>query len=279
MNERVNAMTGAFVICMSVALLDVGAIHPAAAATVVTSGGYDVFASLLQSNGYGMGGVYGQIGEVDALADTAPGPYDAVRSLPSFQGAANLGPYVITITTGPETAAVSSPYRPTPTGMAAFSIDSLSMVLGPPSGPPILEISATTISGTTSASAVGGLSTTGSSTLEDLSLSGTLIGAPISLPGLVAPPANDVLFDKGGTEIIANYQGGYDTGTDIGQTTIPLDVFIGGSAAGGVSGLVNFGFNAAAVSTAPEPAVWFEILVGVGLTGAALRRRRAPAAA
>ena len=277
MNVQRSALKHACAMGVSFALLGPGAVRQADAATVISSGGYDAFATL-----YVEGGGVGEVGEVNAVNETTPGPYSDTSSAPSFQGSANLDVLVLAISTGLLTAAASSPYPPTPTGSATFTVNSLSMTLGAPTAPPLLDLSATSLTGTSSASGIGPLSTTGSSTLEDLSISGGLIGAPISLPGVVAPPANDVLFKTGSTEIIANAQGGFNTGTDASMTTIPLEIlFSGGYAPNSLSGEVNFGFSYAAISTAPEPAAWLETLLGVGLMGAVLRlrRKRVPAPA
>ena len=276
MNVRGSALRGACAIGVSFALLGPCGVRQADASTVITSGGYGLFASIVQNSPvYGRPGVYGQIGEVDVINGTAPAPYSYSSSTPSFQGSASLFAPVLDISTGVLTGAASSPYPPTSTGTATFTVDSLLMTLGVPMAPPLLDISATSLTGTSSISGIGPLSTTGSSTLEDLSISGGLIGAPISLPGVVDPPANDVLFNSGSLEIIANAQGGYNNGIEAGMTTIPLEIFFnGGDAPSALGGVVDFGFSYTQISTAPEPAAWIEMLVGVGLMGAVLRRRR-----
>lgn len=280
MSPQRSALRGACAITLSFALLGPCGVQQADASTMMTSGGYGLFASISQTNPvYGQPGVYGQISEVNPINGTAPAPYDYSSSAPSFHGSASLFVLVLDVSTGLVTGAASSPYPPTPTSTATFTVHSLSMTLGAPKATPLLDISATSLSGTSSVSGIGPLSTTGSSTLENLNISGAAIGAPISLPGLVAPPVNDVLFNSGSLEIVANWQGGYNTGIEAGMTTVPLEIFFnGGAAPGSLDGLVAFGFSYAGISTAPEPAAWLEIFLGLGLMGVALRGRRKPVA-
>jgi hypothetical protein len=219
------------------------------------------------------------IGPVNPLAADAPPSYSYAQSLASLNVGASLAVADLGISTGLLNVSVASPYTPTPTGTATSSINNLGVDLDA-SILTLLDVSATTLSSTSSVSGVGGtLSAVGSSTIENLNVSGLLIGAPITLSGIISPPVDDTIFNVGGLAITLNYQNPLGNGvTSDGVLTIPLlisfnNFVLGAGILNGDIGLAASGAEIDTTSPMPEPSAWVGMLLGVGLIGAAARRR------
>jgi hypothetical protein len=195
--------------------------------------------------------------------------------------------------TGLLTGSASSPFMPTPTGTGTGTVNnitSLNMIAGLVKE---LGISATTISSTSSVSGSGSLEAFGSTTIEDLVISGTAIGlTPITVGATAAvnPAPDDIIFDSGGLEIELNRQvtTGADgpTSTADGITTDALYIDFTNFALGTglVNGAVVVGESQAGIMgppslVIPEPGTWALMLAGFAGLGASLRARRRTASA
>jgi hypothetical protein len=167
-------------------------------------------------------------------------------------------------------ASSSLTFAPTPTGTASATIEDLSVGLAP-----FLSLTATTISSESTVSGTGPLTATGATNIEDLVISGSLIGTPITFSGV--PSANDVIFNSDGLTVALNLQvPSGDGARTAGIITDALAISFNGFPSG--LNIVN-GFivvdNSQASITVPEPATWIEMLVGFGAIGfLALRARR-----
>lgn len=123
----------------------------------------------------------------------------------------------------------------------------------------------------------GSLNAVGSTTIQGLTVSGTLIGTPITES--ISPPPNTTVFDAGGLDIVLNYQtpvSGPDVAgvtTDavyIGLTDLPLGTSL-------VNGDIILSQSQAEITGAPvvvpEPQAWALMLLGFGIVGLGLRSR------
>jgi len=280
----VRARKGALVLAVSLT-----AIVTASSAAAVTS---------ISSSGYGLGVDLTVLGFLpvtlgpiaSASGASPPGPYNATNSVLTLNSTLGVGSILdgLSVNTGVLTGSASSPWTPTPTGTGTGTVNgltslTLSSLLGSELG-----ISATTISSTSSVSGSGSLEAFGSTTIEDLVISGSAVGSTITVGGTVAvnPPVDDVIFDAGGLEIELNRQvltgANGPTSTADGITTdalyIDFNSFLLGTNL--VSGDITVGESEAAITgppttgVIPEPGTWGLFLAGFAGLGAALRVRR-----
>lgn len=218
------------------------------------------------------------IGPLAQTSGTAPPDFNVSNSVASVNQSVDLtsGPLVISETLS--TGLLSSNSTGTATGaQATATINNLSLGLAS-SISTLFNISATTIQSFSQANTVGGFDASGTTTIEGLTLGGTLFGA-LTFDGslFVNPAANTVLFNAGGLSIILNEQilsaNGITTNAiNIGFTNFPIGTGIQNgniilaqtqaSATAGMGGAV------------PEPGTWAMMLLGFGGMGVALRRRR-----
>ena len=224
------------------------------------------------------------LGPINPVSGSAPPAYNVSHSVVSFSDSTTLAALglpadTLTITTGLLNSSASSPFPPTPTGTARASIHDLSVILADTAtSTTLLDISATLIESQSSVSGFGTLKAVGSTTIQGLSVSGTLIGAPIVES--VSPPPNTTIFDAGGLDIVLNYEvpmtgpGVAGITTDaifVGLTNLPLGVPL-------VNGDIILSQSQAEITgtakSLPEPGSWALMLLGFGLTGLGLRSRR-----
>jgi hypothetical protein len=207
------------------------------------------------------------VGPVLPAAGSAPPTYDVTNS-----GSFNLP--AVGLSAGMVTDTASSSFPPTETGTATSITDDFSFA---PAGGAIFDVTATTISSTSS---VDGTSpATGSTTITGLSL--TVAGGTFMFSG--TPPANDVILTIPGLTVTLNQQIPDTTETE-GITTNAIainfaDFHVGTNV---VNGAVDIGQSAASLIVIPEPAIWVEMLVGfagLGFAGYRASRKRAAIAA
>jgi hypothetical protein len=280
-------------LCVSIVTAGVLALaaSPAGAVTSISSSSYGVSVDLSILSLVDVG-----LLPVAPASGTAPAPYSAFNQVLSVTSSTSLIalPLVtsgLDLNTGVITDTASSGFMPFTSGTANSTIDNLASNLGlsvslgplvPPVITSVLNISATTISSTSSVSGSGVLSATGLTTLEDLNISGTAVGGSL-VAGLTATPsANDVIWNTGGLEIILNAQtplAGENGTTSEGITTDAIEVIFSDFLLNGnlLNGDVVIGQSNADIfglAAAPEPATWALMLTGFAGMGAALRVRR-----
>jgi hypothetical protein len=248
-----------------------------------------VYANLSVLNGV----VGATIGPVAKAFGTAPGAYNTGAVTATLTGGvgsglADLLLASLSVKTGLITDIASSPYNgtlATLTSTASSTVNNLNLSLSLASLASVLKVTAGTLGSTSTASKTSGTTVvTGSSYITDLSIT----AAGLSLTNVqitAATPANFDLLTLDlqallGFDIIANYQSPiYLAGTTniIGIQTaalaiqlnaVQLPVFGGFKT---LSGTVLIGETAASV---PETTSWAMMLLGFGLVGAAVRRRK-----
>ena len=270
-------------VCLSggVAIAIVSAALPALALNISSSAN-DLSASL---NAGGVATV--TIGPVNPVGGSAAPAYSVSNTVASVAVSNDLSTLGVLssnlgATTGVASSSASSPWTPTPTGTATATVNGLDLHLNAIGLLPVslLGLTATTITSTTSVSGYGALSAHGSTSIENLTLNGSLVGAA-SLSGVtyINPPANDVIFDAGGLEVILNQQIPLAGGVGLQTNAIAVlfnDLPLGTSL---VDGTIDIATSQALISgaaaPAPEPVTWTMMLVGAALCGGALRRKRA----
>jgi hypothetical protein len=150
----------------------------------------------------------------------------------------------------------------------------------------MLDISATTIQSYSQANSIGGLDASGHTTIEGLSLGGSLLGNLLFDGSLfVNPDPNTVLLSLAGLSIILNEQIASGDGvTFSGISTNAIAVRFNNFAlnTGLVNGAIIIGHTQASawagpagpLNAVPEPATWAMMLLGFGAIGYAIRRQR-----
>ncbi|NJC05388.1 hypothetical protein GGQ97_001181 [Sphingomonas kaistensis] len=228
------------------------------------------------------------IGPVAATSGSAPPDYNVSNSVASVQEAASLTTGLTGLSQRVETGLLSSNSTGTATGASATAtVNDLAAgigltVINDPRLAGLFSIGATTIQSQSTASSLGGLSATGSTTIEGLVIGGSVLsGLNINASLFSNPDPNTVLFDLGGLFIILNEQIMEGDGlTSLGITTNAIRVGFNNFALGtGVAnGNLIIGQSRASVTAAvaavPEPATWAMMLLGFGVIGATFRRRR-----
>lgn len=228
------------------------------------------------------------VAPVAATSGTAPPSYDVSNSVASVNQGAQLSTFPLGISENLSTGLLSSNSSGTSTGaQATATIDNASFAIDA-SGflNSLFNLNATTISSTSQASSNGGLSATGSTTIEGLTFGGTALSS-IVLNGsaFVNPAPNTVLINVGGLSIVLNEQIQSGDGVSgIGITTNAIHASLSGFPLGTnlANGDLILGHSQAfatvgTVGAVPEPATWAMMLVGFGAAGFSLRRRRAQA--
>ena len=263
-----------------VALAAASAALPALALNISSSAN-DLSASL---NAGGVASV--TIGPINPVGGSAPPAYSVSNTVASVTVSNDLSTLGVLssnlgATTGVLSSSASSPFTPTPTGTATATVNGLNLNLSASGLAPLtlLSLSATTVTSTTSVSGFGSLQAHGSSSIEGLTLNGSLIGlGALSGVTYINPPANDVIFDAGGLEVILNQQIPLGGGVGLQTNAIAVlfnDVPLGVSL---VDGSIDVATSQALISgapaPAPEPASWVMMLSGAALCGAMLRRQR-----
>ena len=203
-----------------------------------------------------------------------------VHTLASVLGVADLN---LEIATGTDVFSVETDYD-SGTGLvdSTSSVDNLSLrlVLDQAGILPdivMLELTATLIEANAQADATP-FSSAGSTTLEDLVVSGTLIGPTITLAGITTPAANTILINVPGVLNITLNAQALATGlTSASASTTAIDISLLGAGIPVIGGLVNgnIAINTAnaMVNDVPEPGT-LSLLAGGVAAGIVLRRRR-----
>jgi hypothetical protein len=252
---RTSALTTIGALSLSVGLVPTLAVSPASALVTTISSSSTALDIALT-----VAGIPITIGPVLPAVGSAPPTYDVTNS-----GSFSLP--VVGLSAGMVTDTASSSFPPTETGTATSTTDGFSFA---PAGGAIFDVTATTISSTSS---VNGTSpATGSTTITGLSL--TVAGQTFTFPGTQTPPANDVIFNSGGLTVTLNQQIP-DTAETEGITTNAVainftDFHVGPNV---VNGAVDIGQSAASLIVIPEPAIWVEMFVGFGAVGLLARAR------
>jgi hypothetical protein len=274
------------------------AVTPAEATPVGESSAYGVSVDLNVASA-----IHAGLGPIGQSAGNAPGAYetsDTVLGIDEVLGLGTgllgglLGNYGEGLSTGVITTHAGSGLPDVLEAHASASVDDLSsgLVLQLPilGGLSLLSIGASTIASSASVADAGGLLAAGDTTIEDLTLGGSILDGllPISLALYAAPDPNTVLLDLLGVKITLNeqMQGAFgDNGLALTTNAMHIafdDYLLGGSL---LNGDIIIGSSYAAldlgapdtpVGQVPEPATLG--LMGVGLIGAGVfYRRRRPA--
>ena len=281
------------------------AIQPAGAVNSIDTSAYGLTAHFI-SRSPGGSGTAGSVAPVSAFGGTAPGPYNGFQQQPSFDFAIDLGDqgneieFSQALQTGLVRSTASSPFPQSPTGTATSRLNNvvtrLQSVARDQTTHDFLDLSATSITSTSSVSGLGSLKVVGSSQFQNLLISGSALGLQtIGGSAFNNPAPNTVVFNSGGLKIILNEQfpGGdgvnsaniqtfaFDaifTDFQFGQNLLTGRLFVGESSAritGRARHLFSDFTNGPALAAVPEPAAWAEMLVGFGITGLLMRRRGA----
>ncbi len=267
------ALSSVSALALPAALAAILGASPAGATVIfVGSSAYDVEVDLTI-----LGGVTATIGPFVQAAGFAPPAYSFIDTLASASATADLktgGVLPLTlatvgVSTGLVAASASSPWPSPPTTTGSSTVDDLSLALRTVGILPItiLDVTATTITSTSTASAaIEPYTATGSSSIEDLRISGTALLSPIDILGTVTPAPNDVILNLAGLTITLNQQiktvipGGIAIETN--AIAIDFSNFVLGT------GLVNGDIIVAnSFASVPEPATWAEMLAGFGAVG------------
>lgn len=226
-----------------------------------------------------------------ALASgTAAPAYNTSNNLLSLNTTVglNLGSLVTTASDGPNTNAItdtaSSTYPALLSGTATSTVNGLSSNLSLVSAlVNLLSISATTLTSTSTAAKPGGtLNLTGTSLIEDLTVTDGIVGlggstVTVNAGALASTPVNDLILSAAGLNVYTNYQtpvvnGGVTDGINTAALAIKLNNFAFGT--GLLSGTILFADSQASIAAVPEPGTWAMMLFGFALTGAVIRRKQ-----
>ncbi len=264
------------------------------AATSAGSSAYGAAASLKVAN------TVSAVAAVGPVSGTAPLAYDRTVTVASVNQNLSLVDTSVldglqSLRTGVITDKASSAYPMTLSAAASATVDDLSTSLYTTlfggSLTTAFGLSAGTVGSTTSVGVgAGGLTGTGSARIEGLSVTGGVFGA-LGIDGtlFVNPNPNTVLLNLAGLSVTLNEQKQTLTGlTDIFRETNAIHIALTNYALAGslVTGDIVIGHSQAqitgyapSVGAVPEPATWGLMIVGFGLVGAAMRRRRQVAVA
>lgn len=280
----------------SLALLLAG---PAAAVTTITTSGYAFFSDVRVKSAVGV-----TVGPLAATSGTASPAYDNNASVASLDTSVGLGTVAgvaagLDIDTGLLTSrSTANGMAPgdTTTGSGRSQVNNLSLDLFTKIGilPRVttLDLTADTITSSTIVTLTGNSATlTGRSVFEDLDLR-LLSLLNVDFGAAVEFTPNFTLFDALGLRIVLNEQiAGGNGGTMQSLTTNAINIGFNDYLLGGrlLTGNIIVANSFASitidpvvidppVSGIPEPAVWLQMILGFGLAGFAVRRRRAAAA-
>lgn len=175
------------------------------------------------------------------------------------------------IDSGVAGASAFSLLPPTPSGGASALITDFSLFIGP-----LLDISGTEVGSSSSVSGTGTPTASASTTIDNLAISGLVIGStPITVTGSPAP--NTVILDNStiGLEIVLNQQTP-DLSETAGITTDAISIIFSNFpyGLGVVNGDIDIAGSSASIVATPEPATWAEMLAGFAVLGFLMRGRR-----
>ncbi|WP_152569485.1 MULTISPECIES: PEPxxWA-CTERM sorting domain-containing protein [Sphingomonas] len=229
----------------------------------------------------GLATVTATVAPVAPASGSAPPSYNNSNQVASVTESAALGG-VVPLNQNLSTGLITSTAAGTPTSATATStINNLSAGLTGLFDANVLSIGATTITSTSQASSAGGLTTSGSSFIEGLRITGTLLGSlGIDVNALVSAAPNTT-FSVAGLSLIFNQQSMLGDGINsIGTATNAIQLNFNNFAAGTrlLNGTINIGHSeafvtSAAVAAVPEPSTWALMLIGFGAVGLAMRRK------
>jgi len=230
----------------------------------------------------GLATVNVSVAPIAPASGSAPPSYNQGNTVASVNQSAAIGGALI-LNQNLSTGVITSTASGTATGSTATStINNLSAGLNGLFDSNVLSIGATTITSTSSASSAGGLTTSGSSLIEGLRITGSLLGGlSLDLSALVNAAPNTTVLNLGGLSLIFNQQsllgdGINSIGTSTNAIQLNFNNFISGTRL--LNGTINIGHSeafatAGAVAAVPEPATWAMMLLGFGVIGTAMRRR------
>jgi PEP-CTERM motif len=236
----------------------------------------------------GVANVNVAVGPLAATSGSAPPNYNVSNSVASLNQSAVLTGGLAGTTERLQTGLLTSNSTGTATGASATAtVNNLSTGIGLTALndlalASIFRFGATTIQSQSTASSIGGLSASGATTIEGLTLGGSALQNFEFNAALFSNPApNTVLFDFGGLSIILNQQIRNGDGLNsLGITTNAINVGFNNFVAG--TGLANGNIIigqtragvTAGVAAVPEPATWAMMLIGFGAMGVSMRRRK-----
>jgi hypothetical protein len=225
------------------------------------------------------------VGPIAPSGGSAPPPYNNSASVASLSDSAGLTTGLLGVTQGLQTGILTSNSNGSSTGgEATATVNNLALTLGTSQLlSSLLNLSATTIQSYSQANSVGGLDASGSTTIEGLVITGSVL-AGLTIDGslFVNPAPNTVLLSLDGLSIILNEQTALGDGiTSAGISTNAIHLAFDGFPLGTslANGDIIIGHSQALASLGqpsgvPEPSSWAMMLIGFGATGLALRRRR-----
>ena len=217
------------------------------------------------------------LGPLAQTSGTAPSSYNLSNSVASVSQDFGLTSGLLGISEGLNTGLLTSKSTGSANAaQATATVNNLGLGVGS-SILTLLNISATTIRSFSQANTVGGFDASGTTTIEGLTLGGSLLGSIVFDSSLFINPApNTILFNAAGLSIILNEQIRFGNGIttnalNIGFTNFPIGTGLtnGNVIVASTSAFANQGVSAAV----PEPATWAMMLLGFGGMGYALRRR------
>jgi hypothetical protein len=231
----------------------------------------------------GVADVNVSIGPVAPAGGTAPPAYNNTTTVASVNENIALTGGAMVVSEGLTTQLLSTNATGTATGAEATStVNDFSLSLAALLSP-LFSLSATTIQSYSQANSVGGLDASGMTTIEGLTLSGSVFGSLVFDGGLFINPApNTVLFNGAGLSIFLNEQiasGDATTGVGIQTNAIRIafdDFALGTGVKNGnvIIGHTEAFATAAQTGAVPEPSTWAMMLFGFGAVGFAMRRRK-----
>lgn len=271
---------------LAASLLASVAANPAQAATTISSSAYDITVNLGLLGLAGVGA--GPFSQSSGSGATAYSDSDSFAGANQTLGLGVLGIVGVrqTLATGLLlTTAQSS--LPVQSGSARATVNNLSTRLGTVvlgSFTSLMSINAGEVISRSQVGAVGGANASGFTSIAGLTISGAALGGVvIDGAAFVNPDPNTVLLDVLGLRIVLNEQTpvGAQSATSAGISTNAIRLIFNRFAIGGglLSGDIIIAHSEAqigdAVSAAPEPATWVQMILGFGLIGLVARRRKA----
>jgi hypothetical protein len=225
------------------------------------------------------------VGPLAQSSGSAPPSYNDSNAVASVSESANLTSGIAGVTQGLQTSILTSNSTGTATGaQATATVNNLQLSLAETQLlASLLGLNATTIQSFSQANSVGGLDASGSTTIEGLTLTGSLLGGLTINGSLFSNPApNTLLFSIVGLSITLNEQTLFGDGiTSTGIGTNAIDIAFNNFALGTnlLNGNIIVGHTEAfaslgQLSAVPEPATWAMMLLGFVGVGLAMRRRR-----
>lgn len=250
----------------------------AAVAQRASSSAYGLSANEQVSAG-GVVNANASVGPISQASGAAPPSYDDSNTVASVSQNAALTTGITGVTQSLQTGILTSSASGTATGAQATATVNNLQLTESQAGllTSLLGLGATTIQSHSEASSLGGLSASGSTTIEGLTLYGLLTGGlTIDASLYVNPAPNTVLLSIAGLSIILNEQSMLGDGINsLGISTNAIDVTFNNFALGTnvLNGNIIVG-HSQAMAAVPEPASWAMMLLGFAGIGFVARRRR-----